>query len=99
MTYRRDVLESAESIARRDLLRCLTSEGIIAGTHHFVDLWARDGLFACLGALEVGEYTAVKTTIESFLAHQRRDGLIPYRVLRSRSTIGKYLGKPAYLPN
>jgi glycogen debranching enzyme len=69
----------------------------MAGPHHFVDLWARDSLFACLGGLAIGDVADVKKTLETFLSHQRADGLIPYRVMRSRSTITKYLGKPTYL--
>lgn len=91
------VLERAIAIARKNLADCMTTVGIAAGSHHFVDLWARDSLFATFGLRSKSDAPSVRTTIETFLRYQRRDGLIPYRVMRSRSTIGKYFGKPSYL--
>ena len=41
----------------------------------------------------------IKKTIETFYSFQRDDGLIPYLILRSRHTIGKYFGKQAYYQN
>jgi len=77
----------------------MSRDGIVAGVHHFVDLWGRDSLFASLGAIAVGEHTAAKKTLEIFLRYQRADGLIPYRILRSPTTIGKYFGHPTYFRN
>ena len=37
-------------IAEKSLASCITDGGIVAGGHHFVDLWARDSLFATFGA-------------------------------------------------
>lgn len=62
-------------IAKRELAQCVTPDGIIAGRHHFVDLWARDSLFA---AWAVGE----PKTVETFFRFQRGDGAIPYRIFR-----------------
>ena len=87
------MIESIMLNARQDLKQCITSQGIIAGTHHFVDLWARDSLFATFGS----DALPAKTTIETFLRFQRDDGLIPYRVMRSKTTIAKYFGKPTLL--
>lgn len=85
-------MDQARSICVRDVNACSSELGIIAGRHHFVDLWARDSLFATFGA-----YAKVsKKTIETFLRYQRADGFIPYRILRSPTTIGKYFGKPRY---
>ncbi|MBI5619870.1 hypothetical protein HY950_02825, partial [Candidatus Gottesmanbacteria bacterium] len=65
-------------IARAALKRCASPVGISAGAHHFVDLWARDSLFATFGApVDIAE-----TTIETFLKYQRSDGLVPYRIFR-----------------
>lgn len=93
-----NVIDAASDVAGESLRQCFTDDGIICGRHHFVDLWARDGLFAALGALAAGETEAAKNTIVSFIRFQRRDGLIPYRIFRSRNTLAKYSGKPAYLP-
>ncbi len=35
---------AANAIARRALIGNTTKEGLIAGAHHFIDLWARDSL-------------------------------------------------------
>lgn len=85
--------QSSYAIARSDLISCVSNIGITAGTHHFVDLWARDSLFATFGA----DPATAKKTIETFFVYQRSDGLIPYRVRRSAVSLGKYSGKPAYL--
>lgn len=87
-----------DRIAMRELLACKNPYGFSAGLHHFVDLWARDSLFATFGANEAGMAGVTKKTLETFLRYQRRDGLIPYRVMRTTSDIGKYLGHPTYLP-
>lgn len=79
-------------IAKKAINTCITESGIVAGSHHFVDLWARDSLFASFGA----PTEVAKKTIEAFLKYQRRDGLIPYLILRSRHNIGKYFGKQIY---
>ena len=94
---RDSILSKAYDISLRDLRNCTSDVGIVAGAHHFVDLWARDSLFASFGALVGGEDGAAKKTIETFLSYQRKDGLVPYRVLRSPTTIGKYFGHPTYL--
>lgn len=86
----------ARSIAVDALSACTTELGFAAGTHHFVDLWARDSLFATFGANVVGMRGQSKATITSFLRYQRSDGLIPYLILRSRMTIGKYFQRHSY---
>jgi glycogen debranching enzyme len=88
---------SATKLANDALRLCATDIGFVAGPHHFVDLWARDSLFATFGSTAIGKYAWTKKTIETFLRFQRKDGLIPYRVMRSRSTIRKYFGKPTYI--
>lgn len=83
-------------IAKQSLICCITESGIVAGMHHFVDLWARDSLFATMGANVSGLSKASKKTIETFLLYQRSDGLVPYLILRSKGSIGKYFGKHVY---
>lgn len=83
-------------VAQQALHSCTVPEGIIAGTHHFVDLWARDALFATFGANVSGQQEASAQTIETFLRFQRSDGLVPYRILRSPTSWNKYRGRPTY---
>ena len=94
-----NVIHNARDIARQSLLACISDIGITAGTHHFVDLWARDSLFATFGTNALGASHVSKKTIQTFLRFQRPDGLVPYLVLRSRHTIGKYFGRHAYYEN
>ncbi len=89
-------IHNASVIARRSLSECITDIGFTAGSHHFVDLWARDSLFAGFGANSVGMSKVSKKTIETFLGYQREDGLIPFLIRRSKLTIGKYFGRHEY---
>jgi len=93
-----NLIKQAYKIARAALSNCLTNQGIICGRHHFVDLWARDSLFATFGANVSGLSKHSKTTLSSFLDQQRDDGLIPYCLLRAPTTISKYLGRPVFFP-
>lgn len=90
------VIDKALGVAKRDLKSCECPIGLVAGRHHFVDLWARDSLFATFGANRTGLQDISRKTIETFLKYQREDGLIPYRVLRAKTNINKYRGKPDY---
>lgn len=90
-------IREAYHYSRQALHRSYSQEGILAGTHHFTDLWARDSLFATFGALAVGDRNITKTTIESFLHHQKPNGQVPYVIRRSPISLNKYLsGKPTY---
>jgi glycogen debranching enzyme len=88
--------KDARMLAQSELKACMTESGFTAGNHHFVDLWARDSLFATLGANASRMTDASRKTIETFLSYQRADGLIPYLILRSRHTIGKYFNRHSY---
>jgi glycogen debranching enzyme len=92
----RTMLFPAKQIALDTLVACATPDGLIAGTHHFVDLWARDSLFASLGANVCGMTTVSRRTIETFLRFQRADGFIPYLVMRSYHTVGKYFSRHTF---
>ncbi len=67
--------------------------GIYAGATHFKDYWARDSLFACFGALAIGDYEQVRKTLEHFLANLRDDGHVPLRI-GARSEVARYFGLP-----
>ena len=76
--YMTGAISKARQIARYDLESCSTPDGIIAGGAHFTDLWARDSLFASLGAPK----SVADCTIRTFLRFQRSDGAVPYRIFR-----------------
>lgn len=90
------ILES-NTIAFKVLNQCKSELGLIAGPHHFVDLWARDSFFATFGLYQKKDFPIFRQTIDTFLQFQRNDGLIPYRVMRSKSNLSKYFGKPSLL--
>jgi glycogen debranching enzyme len=89
-------IAQAREIALQSLRACYEQDGIIAGQHHFTDYWGRDGYFAALGSLAVGDNEIVQKMVRLFFRHQRKDGLIPYRLMRGPITLGKYLGKPKF---
>jgi glycogen debranching enzyme len=67
--------------------------GIYAGASHFRDYWARDSLFACLGALAIGDTAQVRATVQHFLDTLRSDGHVPLRI-GARSEVARYFGLP-----
>ncbi|MFH1399333.1 MAG: amylo-alpha-1,6-glucosidase [Candidatus Woesearchaeota archaeon] len=73
-------MEKAIEIATQNLRQCYSNQGIVAGLHHFNDLWARDALFASWGALALGDTDIVRKTLITLLNHQNRDGQIPMRI-------------------
>lgn len=90
-------MTTAIAVAKRALASCVKADGIIAGRHHFVDLWARDSLFASFGATVSGNGEWSRRTIESFVSRQRQNGQVPFLIRRSKLTLGKYLGYQTYL--
>ncbi len=74
------VLARAGKIAISNLRKCYSEYGIFAGTHQFSDYWARDGLFASLGSLAIGDNEAVRKELELMLTFQAHDGQFPMRV-------------------
>ncbi len=90
-------IQKAYDISIRSLQSCYSDYGILAGAHHFTDLWARDSLFAVFGALDIGDTETAKTTIDMFLRHEDHEGRVPYLISRSPLSIGKYLhGKASH---
>lgn len=75
-----DVISRAEAIALSSLRSCYSEQGIFAGKHQFSDYWARDGLFASLGAIAIGDLDVAKKEIELMLRFQSAQGQIPLRV-------------------
>lgn len=90
------IIKQASKIANQELRACYHQHGILAGRHHFTDYWARDGFFAALGSISIGDYHIVQKMLNLFFKHQRQDGLIPYRIMNGPMiSINKYLfGKP-----
>ncbi len=91
--------QSAYEIAAKSLRACYQKNGIIAGPHHFTDYWARDSYFAAFGALAIGDFKIVKKQLKLFFSFQKASGIIPYRVMRGRISLAKYLGKPTFFRN
>ena len=54
-----NIITKAKEIAMNNLRDCYWPDGIVAGKHHFTDYWARDGFFAALGALQIGDKKVV----------------------------------------
>lgn len=88
--------DQAIKIATESLRACYEKNGIIAGPHHFTDYWARDGYFAALGSLSIGDNEIVSKMLDLFFSHQRGDGLIPYRIMRGPLSLAKYFGRPSF---
>jgi len=89
-------LSQAINYAKTSLRACYLKQSIIAGPHHFTDFWARDGYFAALGSMEIGDQEIVEQMVKMFFTFQREDGLIPYRIMRGPITVGKYFGRPKF---
>lgn len=87
-------INRAKQIASDCLAKCKVKEGYISGTHHFVDIWARDFFMASWGT---DDFETYKKGIISIIEHINKDGLVPYRLRRSSLNVIKYLGKPTYL--
>jgi len=90
------IQQDAINIATNSLRACYVDKGIIAGPHHFTDYWARDSYFASLGSLAIGDHKIVSEMVALFFDYQRKDGLIPYRIMRGPLSLSKYLGKPNF---
>ncbi|MFZ2152576.1 MAG: hypothetical protein WAV41_00765 [Microgenomates group bacterium] len=91
-----DMVAEAREIAKKNLRDCYRSEGVVAGGHHFTDYWARDGFFAALGSLEIGDREIVIKMVDLFFSFQREDGMVPYRIMNGPLNMGKYFGKPKF---
>lgn len=72
--------KKAYEIATRSLRKNYKKNGIFAGSTHFSDYWARDSFYSSLGALELGDYAAVRRNLELFLSKINKDGQVPLRI-------------------
>jgi len=88
--------EKTIRLLKNSLRSCYSKYGILAGKHHFTDYWARDGYFAALGSLELGDFEIVNKMVNLFFSFQREDGLIPYRIMNGPISLSKYSGKPTF---
>jgi glycogen debranching enzyme len=84
-------MEKAHQIAKYNLHACFEGSGIVASIDHFDDFWARDSFYASWGLLEEGEYEMVKSNLNLFVRHQKKDGQIARRIDRFYVTL-HYLG-------
>jgi len=74
------IIHDAFEIALKSLRENYESNIIMAGRNNYREPWARDFSFASLGAVEVGDFEAVKKTLELFLRYQGMNGMFPLRV-------------------
>ncbi|MFA5176317.1 MAG: GH116 family glycosyl hydrolase [Candidatus Nanoarchaeia archaeon] len=84
-------IKEAYNISLKGLKECYSDSGIVAGLHRFDDYWARDSLFASLGALKAGDSDIVRTNLNLFLSNLDENGQIPRRIDRYHVGL-KYLG-------
>lgn len=83
------MMRKAYDIAVRDLTALYAERGIHAGKDHFTDYWARDSMYACLGALSIANpddpddrhLKQVRLNLELLEDYQNeKTGQIPLRV-------------------
>lgn len=86
-------IDKAYNIALENLRSNYTEIGINAGGTHFSDLWTRDCMYACLGALEVGDYTVVKKSLTTLFNHRSKDNQITLRI-GAYNMLSKFLHVP-----
>ncbi len=75
-----DTIRRAYRIAVRDLRACYNPTGIVAGRLHFNAYWARDGFWALLGALALGDYDQARAHLDTFMRYQLPSGKLPVRI-------------------
>lgn len=73
-------IQNAYDIAHLTLNSRYCVDGILAGAHHFSDIWTRDACFASLGALKIGDHEVVKANINTFLKFRSKANQVPLRV-------------------
>lgn len=85
-----DTIQRAYHLAVRDLRACYNPDGIVAGRLHFNAYWARDGFWAALGALALGDSDQAKLHLDTFIRYQLPSGNVPVRVEFVGHTFGDY---------
>ncbi len=95
---KKSTYDYALDVSKNTIKSTASESGLIAGSHHFKDIWARDAFFASLGSTYY--YPGfTKQTIEAFFKYQKINGEIPYRIFRTANTPFKYIGKSKQLKN
>ncbi len=82
-------------IQTRFLARGLSKEILHAGYRNFRESWARDFGFASYGLIAVGQFKAVRDTLEAFFWHQKPDGQMPVK-LHSMNMVNTLLLFPVW---
>jgi glycogen debranching enzyme len=83
-----DKIERAKKIAEKSVRSNIVSvedssdpsgekKYLLAGANQYRTLWARDLSMSVAGALYIGEFKAVRDSLEAFFKLQREDGLFP----------------------
>ncbi len=85
------MIQEAYQIAKENLRNSYSDKGVLAGTTHFSDYWARDGLYAVFGMCELGDFEKIKKELLLLLNYQKKDGQLPLRV-GQKSMILNFLG-------
>lgn len=85
-----EVIRRAHHVAVRDLRACYNPDGIVAGRLHYNAYWARDGFWASLGALALGDVEQAKAHLNLFVQYQMPTGELPVRVEFLGHTFGHY---------
>ncbi len=75
-----EIIDHAYDMALANLRERYSDLGIQAGKNHFSDIWARDSLFASLGALSIGDHAVVRKNLKTILSHVHKDGQVPLRI-------------------
>lgn len=91
-----DSIKTALEIAKRDLRKCYSHNGILAGLHHFSDYWAHDSFFASFGCLVMKDYDIVKKNLNMHLKQITKSGQLPVRI--GKTTLGIILAYLGFKP-
>jgi glycogen debranching enzyme len=83
-----------KEIAVKGLRQCYGPYGIYAGLHQFKQYWARDSMWASLGALELGDCDVVRKNLQVLLDFEET-GKIPLRMSKRWIPLGSGL-KPNF---
>lgn len=86
-----EIISQALKIAKTDLRKCYSNEGILTGSRNVY--WSWDSFYASLGSLEIGDYKIVKKNLLLYLNNQHQNGNIPKRIANPLYPL-KYLGLP-----
>ena len=75
-----ETVSQAAYIAMDSLRSRYSENGILAGSTHFADIWARDCCLAAYGALSLEDHEIVRRSIKVLLNNMNSEGQVPLRV-------------------